>query len=300
VLRRHAALRSGPERIESGWWDGGDVVRDYYVVGTRAGVRLWIYRERRTRAARACALSRAGSCTACSADGVRRRCPAYAELHCVTNFSFLRGASHPEELVQRAHALGYAALAITDECSVSGVVRAHLAAKEVGLALIVGSELRLDDGLRSCCSRRIATATATWCGLLTRGRRAAPKGGYRLARRTSRNCRSSAASRCGCRAPAPAGFALPPTPSSTCAARCGSRSSIRPSCWRRRWIAERCTFSLDELRYEYPQEIVPDGHTPSSWLRELASGGRRDRYPGRAARARPRELIEHELALIAS
>ena len=51
--------------------------------------------------------------------------PAYAELHCLTNFSFLRGASHPEELVERAHALGYAALAITDECSVAGVVRAH-------------------------------------------------------------------------------------------------------------------------------------------------------------------------------
>ena len=51
----------------------------------------------------------------------------YAELHCLSNFSFLRGASHPEELVERAHALGYRALAITDECSVAGVVRAHAA-----------------------------------------------------------------------------------------------------------------------------------------------------------------------------
>ena len=49
----------------------------------------------------------------------------YAELHCISNFSFLRGASHPQELVARAHALGYRALALTDECSVSGVVRAH-------------------------------------------------------------------------------------------------------------------------------------------------------------------------------
>ena len=57
-------------------------------------------------------------------------CPPYAELHCLSNFSFLRGASHPEELVERAQALGYAALALTDECSVAGVVRAHLAAKE--------------------------------------------------------------------------------------------------------------------------------------------------------------------------
>ena len=51
--------------------------------------------------------------------------PAYAELHCLSNFSFQRGASQPEELVQRAHALGYGALAITDECSVAGVVRAQ-------------------------------------------------------------------------------------------------------------------------------------------------------------------------------
>ena len=55
--------------------------------------------------------------------------PAYAELHCVSNFSFLRGASHPEELVARAAHLGYTALAITDECSLAGVVRAHLEAK---------------------------------------------------------------------------------------------------------------------------------------------------------------------------
>ena len=72
--------------------------------------------------------------------------PAYAELHCLSNFSFLRGASHPEELAGRAHSLGYSALAITDECSLAGVVRAHVAAKEAGLPLIVGSEIRLDDG----------------------------------------------------------------------------------------------------------------------------------------------------------
>ena len=53
----------------------------------------------------------------------------YAELHCLSNFSFLRGASHPEELVERAVALGYAALALTDECSIAGLVRAHVAAE---------------------------------------------------------------------------------------------------------------------------------------------------------------------------
>ena len=71
--------------------------------------------------------------------------PAYAELHCASNFTFLRGASHAEELVERAQALGYAALAITDECSLAGVVRAHLAAREAGLALLIGAQFSLQD-----------------------------------------------------------------------------------------------------------------------------------------------------------
>ncbi|HEV8644582.1 MAG TPA: PHP domain-containing protein, partial [Burkholderiales bacterium] len=70
----------------------------------------------------------------------------YAELHCLSNFTFLRGASHSEELVERAAQLGYQALAITDECSLAGVVRAHVAAKEHGLQLIIGTEIRLGDG----------------------------------------------------------------------------------------------------------------------------------------------------------
>ena len=72
---------------------------------------------------------------------------AYAELHCMSSFSFLRGASHPEELVERAQELGYAALAITDECSVAGVVRAYMANKNQKLKLIIGSEFNLSDGL---------------------------------------------------------------------------------------------------------------------------------------------------------
>ena len=66
--------------------------------------------------------------------------PDYAELHALSNFSFQRGASHAQELVERAAQLGYRALAITDECSVSGVVRAHVAAKAVGLQLLPGAE----------------------------------------------------------------------------------------------------------------------------------------------------------------
>src|SRR2546430_8272751 len=74
--------------------------------------------------------------------------PEYAELHCLSNFTFLRGASHPHELVEQADSLGYAALAITDECSVAGVVRAHMAAKDRRLKLIIRSELRLVCGLK--------------------------------------------------------------------------------------------------------------------------------------------------------
>ena len=69
--------------------------------------------------------------------------PAYAELHALSHFSFQRGASSPDEMVARALALGYRALAITDECSMAGVVRAHLAAQGTGLQLLIGTELRI-------------------------------------------------------------------------------------------------------------------------------------------------------------
>src|SRR5512139_545787 len=108
--------------------------------------------------------------------------PGYAELHCVSNYSFLRGASDPEELVHRAAKLGYGALAITDECSVSGAVRAHLAAKDAGMRLIVGSELRLACGLRLVLLAQSLAGYESLCELITRARRAAPKGEYRLAR----------------------------------------------------------------------------------------------------------------------
>jgi len=107
---------------------------------------------------------------------------AYAELHCLSNFSFLRGASHPEELVARAAGLGYAALAVTDECSVAGVVRAHVAAREHGLKLIVGSEFRLEDGLRCVLLATDRIGYGQLCRLITRARRAAAKGEYRLRR----------------------------------------------------------------------------------------------------------------------
>ena len=109
--------------------------------------------------------------------------PAYAELHCLSNFSFQRGASQPEELVQRAHALGYGALAITDECSVAGVVRAHGEAERLGLPLLLGSEfaVALEGGAFTLVA--LAHNLAGWgnlCEFITRARRAAPKGEYRL------------------------------------------------------------------------------------------------------------------------
>src|SRR5438067_1703583 len=108
--------------------------------------------------------------------------PPYAELHCLSNFSFLRGASHPEELVERAHALGYAALALTDECSLAGVVRAHLAAKEVGLKLVIGSEFTLTDGLKLALYATDRESYGDLAQLITRGRRNAKKGAYALTR----------------------------------------------------------------------------------------------------------------------
>src|SRR5262245_22723562 len=108
--------------------------------------------------------------------------PPYAELQCVTNFSFQRGASHPDELVARAKELGYAALAITDEASLAGVVRAHVAAKDAKLKLLIGAEVALADTARVVLLATDRKAYGRLCRLLTAGRRRAPKGESRLAR----------------------------------------------------------------------------------------------------------------------
>src|SRR4030095_834454 len=107
---------------------------------------------------------------------------SYAELHCSSNFTFLEGASHPHELVERAAELGYSGLALTDDCSVAGVVRAHEAAKELRFKFIVGSEFTLVDGLRFVLLATNRAAYARLCHLITRARRGADKGSYRLER----------------------------------------------------------------------------------------------------------------------
>mgnify|MGYP002041224197 FL=1 len=112
--------------------------------------------------------------------------PGYAELQCQSNFSFLQGASHPEELAARAAELGYAALALTDECSLAGVVRAHMEAKAQKLPLIIGATFQLRAapdaaplGLTLLAQTREGYGNLS--ELITLARTRAPKGEYRLA-----------------------------------------------------------------------------------------------------------------------
>jgi len=104
---------------------------------------------------------------------------SYVPLWCKSNFSFLEGASHPEELVEQAHALGLRSLALTDRDGVYGMVRAHVKAKELGVHLIVGSEVTIDDSV--CPSTCVLLAMnrngyANLCRLMTTGRLRRPKG----------------------------------------------------------------------------------------------------------------------------
>ena len=308
---------------------------------------------------------------ACSPDIL----PAYAELHCISNFTFLRGASHPEELVQRAAHLGYHALALTDECSLAGVVRAHVAAKTHGIKLIVGTELRLSDGPRLVLLAADRGGYGNLSQLITAARRGADKGAYHLrredltdgiegclalllpepetdadhlhwlARQFDQRCwlaverllgtddkrrlreitalgatlglplvaagdvhmhvRSRralqdtlTAIRLGCTV-ASAGLALHPNGERHLRPR-ERLARLYPDAWLRETvhIADRCHFSLDELRYEYPQELVPPGETPASTLRRLTEDGMRTRWPD-GTPDNVRTLVENELRLIA-
>ncbi len=106
----------------------------------------------------------------------------YAELHCVSNFTFLRGASHPGELVYEAANLGYSALALTDECSMAGVVRALEAAEKRGLKLIIGAEFRCPNDFHLVLLAPSQRAYAQICRLITQGRIESTKGTYDLSR----------------------------------------------------------------------------------------------------------------------
>ena len=104
--------------------------------------------------------------------------PACAELHCLSNFSFQRGASSADELVERAHAFGYHALAITDECSLAGIVRAWKAARHCGLKLLIGTELLLAEGVRLVLLAVDHGGYSDLCQLITQARRRSLKGEY--------------------------------------------------------------------------------------------------------------------------
>jgi error-prone DNA polymerase len=108
--------------------------------------------------------------------------PAYAELHALSDFSFQRGASSARELFERAKDLGYGALAVTDECSLSGIVRALEASLEMALPLIVGSEFRLSDGTVLVLLVENQAGYTELCRLITLARRRARKGSYELHR----------------------------------------------------------------------------------------------------------------------
>ncbi|HEY7776046.1 MAG TPA: PHP domain-containing protein, partial [Kineobactrum sp.] len=313
----------------------------------------------------------------------------YAELHTLTCYSFLRGASHPHELVERAAALGYAALAITDECSLAGVVKAHVAAKEQGLPLIIGSELKLVEGIRLVALVPSRAAYSELSGLITLARRRSPKGEYQVALRDVifhlkrclliwlPECRElTGADEAGpasdavelgygqqlarlCRGRVWLGvthvlgnnevaryqrlYALAQTlelPMVACGnvhmhsarrkrlhdvftalrhntsvARLGRRRLGNSQQHLRQLakleqlyppgllaatldIAGRCNFSLDELRYEYPEEVVPAGQTATAYLRQLVDEGCKVRWP-QGVPGPIHERIEYELALVA-
>ncbi|MHB8495953.1 MAG: error-prone DNA polymerase, partial [Casimicrobiaceae bacterium] len=290
--------------------------------------------------------------------------PACAELHCLSNYSFLRGASHPEELVERAAGQRYAALALTDECSLAGAVRAHMAAKDAGLPLILGSEFTLTDRTKLVLLAQDRASYGDLSQLITRGRRSSAKGSYRLTRgdvaalassclalwlpavdpRAStidpamemtarwlrdvfadsawigvglfaqagddarlahfealsqasglllvaagdvhmhvraRRALQDTLTAIRLRTPVAAcGHALHPNGERHLRSRARLAGIYPPALLAETLtIARRCHFSLDELRYEYPQEIVPAGETASAWLRKLVEAGLASRYP---------------------
>ncbi len=318
----------------------------------------------------------------------------YAELHCKTNFSFLAGASHPDELVERAAQLEYAALAITDRHSLAGVVRAHAAAKEIGLKLLIGAEIFPTDAAPVVLLATDRAAYGRLARLLTLGKRRAPKGECELTfdniaghaeglialvhfvgnalcgvpgaridnplaasgtpQRAFPTYRDAFGDRCYALAELhrgpndaqlldamidvarqsnvplvaaggayyhvperrPLQDVLTAVAAGMTVEEAGERlfanaerhlkspdemAAIFARCpdavARSVEIADRCTFSLDELRYEYPEELSPPGLTPLEYLKQLAWQGAAERYPA-GVPDKVRGLIEHELQLI--
>ncbi|WP_431053422.1 error-prone DNA polymerase [Roseateles sp. L2-2] len=307
--------------------------------------------------------------------------PEYAELRCASNFTFLKGASAPDELVQRAKALGYAAIAMTDECSMAGIVRAHVVAKDVGIKLLVGSQFKV-SGAAPFTLVVLATnrnGYGNLCEFITHLRRRSPKGTYTLNleevdSKTLADCLVVAIPERECSQDQMASIArwllsnwvgccwlgweqlrrmddevqlfklrecseltavpvvavgdvhmhvrsrkalqdvMTATRLNLPLTACGLqlKQNAEQHLRTRRRIAERCPaelmeetlriaarcdFSLDELKYQYPEEVVPEGETPQSYLRRIVYTGAGRRWP-RGIPAKAQEQIEHELTLI--
>ena len=311
--------------------------------------------------------------------------PRYAELDVTTNFSFLRGGSHAEELVATAKALGLAAIAVTDRNTLAGVVRAHLAAREVGgIKFIVGCRLDLDDAPSLLAYPTDRAAYGRLCRLLTLGQRRAEKGKCtlhlvdvaahadglifialppedypsphnnfdselrrikqalgprtRLYLAASHSYRGDDRARTAALAQLATRVDLPLVATGAVLYHAAHRrplqdvlTCIREKCTihdaglkleanaerhlkppqemarlfaghedalaRTIEIADSCTFSLDELKYEYPDEPVPDGKTPQSHLEDLTWEGAAWRFPGGIS-DKVRDTLRKELALI--
>src|SRR5712671_4865536 len=295
----------------------------------------------------------------------------YAELQVTTNFSFLRGAAHPDELVVTAAASGHAAIGITDHNSLAGIVRAHHAAKEAGIRLVVGCCLDLRDGTSLLTFPEDRAAYGRLARLLTLGKRRAPKGECHLdyadvvthgdgqivvalpseavdmADFTARVAadfegrayltahhlyRGDDARRLACLAALGEATGLPLVATNDVLYHLPERrplqdvlTCIREGCTigeagyrlaanaerhlkpppemarlfrgredaveRSLEIVERCRFSLDELRYEDPEEPVPDGQTAQQRLVELTWQGAAERFP-KGVPDKIRDLIE--------
>ena len=324
--------------------------------------------------------------------GILAQLPGYAELQCQSNFSFLQGASHPEELIDRAAELGYAALAITDECSLAGVVRAHVEAKTRKLPLIIGATFQLRAapdaaplGLTLLAQTREGYGNLS--ELITLARTRAPKGEYQLApedlthppaghahlrhlpeclailspaygtdadrmaeqarwlarvfphrawvgltllHRSRDDLHRAAVEHAAQAADLPivalgqvqmhlrsrkplhdtltgirtrqpvsqCGYELSGNAEQHLRTRMRLANLYPPQALAQTLaVARRCAFSLDELRYEYPDEIIPRGHTPATYLRQETLAGASRRFPSGTPDSVTAQ-IEKELALI--
>ncbi len=301
---------------------------------------------------------------------------AFAELHCKSNFSFLVGASHPHELITRAAELGYRGIALTDECSLAGVVRAHVEAKQRGIQLVIGAEFLLAEGIKLVLLAPHRVAYGQLSTLISRARHDSPKGSYRLSiddlswgvaecfvlwvpMTTTMNVLLDQGRRLRSAIPhlwialellqngndldlAAVALTLSmrldlpivaandvhmhvaqrkPLQDVLTAIRLKSSVTalgttlhanrerhLRPIVRLRTLypaemlqesvtLLERCRFSLDELRYEYPVELVPPHLTPSEFLRQITLAGAARRWPDGIPED-VEALVEAELELI--